>query len=269
MPRAKFIIPLSIFTIIFATGIYANNCFKNCPSDFNRNDVIRHHLFSVAINIATKFPDWLAYEVKKSNLHGPKRRRNYAADPALPKNIRLITRCTELSKKIAFHKNRECDDYKNAHHLFEYQRGHLAPLASFSNSPYWFETNYLSNITPQKGTLNHHQPWGALEAKERELAKHHSKVFVLTGTLYDRSPMHMLPNAHIDHEVPSGFWKVISLNKQQSMSYAAFIFKQSDNDSFCNPQHRATLREIEMRSGVRFSSDYHLGKPSLYKQLCH
>jgi endonuclease G len=48
-------------------------------------------------------------------------------------------------------------------------RGHLAPLASFSDTPFAADTNLLSNITPQVSALK--KGPSILEDKERTLAK--------------------------------------------------------------------------------------------------
>jgi len=52
----------------------------------------------------------------------------------------------------------------------ERDRGHQAPLAAFKGTVYGWQTNYLSNITPQNAALNQ-GPWVDLEAKVRDFAK--------------------------------------------------------------------------------------------------
>ncbi len=73
---------------------------------------------------------------------------------------------TELGGEVALDRNFKPDplidpdetiedaDYRRANAAFGYQRGHLAPLASFKGTPYASEVNLLSNITPQKVGLN-------------------------------------------------------------------------------------------------------------------
>lgn len=41
------------------------------------------------------------------------------------------------------------DDYDGASAALHVDRGHQAPLAAFSGTPFWGDTNVLSNITPQ------------------------------------------------------------------------------------------------------------------------
>lgn len=65
-------------------------------------------------------------------------------------------------------------------------RGHQAPLAGQSGTPFASDTNLLSNITPQGAALNQ-GAWQRLEARENELAtKAGIAVYVLTGPLFER-----------------------------------------------------------------------------------
>ena len=95
-------------------------------------------------------------------------------------------------------------DYKQAHALLDTDRGHQVPLASFSGTPHWPETNYLSNITPQKSALNQ-GPWRRLEEAARKLANQAvvNGVYGLTGPLYDRR-MPSLPRADEGYAKPQG-----------------------------------------------------------------
>ena len=55
------------------------------------------------------------------------------------------------------------------------------------------ETNYLSNITPQRSPLNQ-GPWRILEDRIRDVTADYDAVYVLTGPLYERT-MPALPGA--------------------------------------------------------------------------
>ena len=117
------------------------------------------------------------------------KQRNWKADPLLEETATL-----------------EPNDYDGAWANLDTNRGHQAPLASFKGTACWKETNYLSNITPQKEDLNQ-GPWADLEDKIRALAKTQD-VYVITGTLYGRE-MPKLPGADEPHKIPSGYFKVI------------------------------------------------------------
>lgn len=97
------------------------------------------------------------------------------------------------------------DDYKGAFDQHQYERGHLAPLASFKGSRYAWQVNYYSNIVPQKKNLNG-GPWKDLEEAVRKLVSRYGHVWVMTGPLY-KTEMPPLPNTVESHTVPSGFGK--------------------------------------------------------------
>jgi endonuclease G len=166
---------------------------------------------------------------------GPTKTRSWRRDPALTAERTLGP-----------------DDYKGAHAALKVDRGHQAPLASFTGTPYWEETNYLSNITPQKSALNE-GPWANLEDAVRALAKRSdvSGVFGMTGPLYERA-MPSLPNASKAHRVPSGYWKILAVTEGTTMRVAAFVLDQDTPRSanFCD--YRTTVHEVEQRSKLNF-----------------
>jgi len=66
-------------------------------------------------------------------------------------------------------------------------------------------------------------------------------------------PMPKLPNARIDHKVPSGYWKVfITVNLDSSVNYAAFSFSQLTPraDDYCSAVHSITIEQIKQITGL-------------------
>ena len=196
--------------------------------------MIVREIYVLSSNDDTKFADWVAYKVMVETI-GSSKRRKWKADPLLEDNETL-----------------EPDDYKDAHKKLKTDRGHQAPLASLTGTPHWKDTNYLSNITPQKSELNQ-GPWNRLEGKVRNLAKKPEvdAVYVVTGPLFERN-MPNLPEADEAHMVPSGYWKIVATKDGDSVKVAAFIFDQNTprNADFCD--HLKTVDEIEHRSGLDF-----------------
>jgi endonuclease G len=146
----------------------------------------------------------------------------------------------------------EPEDYAEANATLATDRGHQAPLASFTGTTHWKDTNLLSNITPQKSNLNQ-GPWERLESAERDLARQPgvAAVFTVTGPLYERS-MPMLPKSDEPHQIPSGYWKVVAIQKDDGIDVAAFIMEQETarNANYC--AHRVTVDTVEQRSGLDF-----------------
>lgn len=210
-------------------------CLYGCPAGSpTSNDVVTREIYVLSNNPRTKFADWVAYKVTKETI-GPSKNRNWAKDPLLDVKVTM-----------------EPHDYDGAPEALKIDRGHQAPLASFSGTSHWMETNYLSNITPQKSNLNQGL-WEKLEENERKVAKRDTvkEIYVMTGPLYERS-MPKMPNASKDHVVPSAYWKVIAVNDGKVPRVAAFYFDQetSRNEDMCD--HLQTIDEIERRSGLDF-----------------
>ena len=214
------------------------NCFQQCPVTRTANRIVARASHTFSNNAATKFADWVAYDVVPADI-GPSQRRSWRPDPLLPPDETL-----------------EPADYKGAHKALKTDRGHQAPLASFTGAPGWQATNYLSNITPQKSALNQ-GPWKELEAAVRVLARSGAgRVHVLTGPLYERE-MPPLPGADEPHRVPSGYWKIISLLRGDALEVAGFVLDQEvpRKADFCDRAYEASVAGIAARSGLTFTPE--------------
>lgn len=172
--------------------------------------------------------DWVAYEVDVANF-GESPGRDWASDPFLPPDTTL-----------------EESDYKDASkEPLDADRGHQAPLASFAGSRYWYELNYLSNITPQNKDLNQ-GAWKNLEDAERNTVSYRSSLFVITGPLYEKQ-MPQMPGADEPHIVPSAYYKIVY---DKTGNAAAFYMEQSTlrQTSYCNK----TISLTDLQSKLNF-----------------
>ncbi|MFH1683176.1 MAG: DNA/RNA non-specific endonuclease [Candidatus Woesearchaeota archaeon] len=246
--QAFVIFVLSLLISIFSPYVYAENIIYpeiHCKHFFYgyptgtpaTNDLIIRDIYALSSNDETKLADWVAYRLDEETISGsPKKDRDFKKDPWLDDRETL-----------------EPDDYKSANKSLKVQKGHQAPLASFKGTKYWRDTNYLSNITPQKTDLNQ-VPWKVLEDKERKMVEKYKVVYVITGTLYEKE-MEPLPNADEPHKVPSGYWKIIIIQttkKPDSIKTASFIFDQETPKKDKIISHLTTINEIEKRSGLDF-----------------
>lgn len=227
----------------FLTLAFSNHCEGECPIGDTTNIAVDHDVFAASINRNTKFADWVAYTVQSDYfVNGPSRHRYWKHDADIPDAYRLEPYCMQRRSDTT------CDDYRNAHATYGYERGHLAPLASFKAHPNWKQANYYSNIVPQLRVLNN-GAWKSLEAKVRDLAQQGYIVKVLAGSYYDGALMHDLPEADESHTVPTGYWKVITIEYQHELYVAAFSFEQNDGaKKLC--EYEDSLAEVERRSGL-------------------
>ena len=204
-----------------------------CPSGApSNNDVVERPIYKISSNRTTKFVDWAAYKVTPSTIDGPSRSRSWKSDPAIASAYTL-----------------EPSDYTDAHAVIGTDRGHQVPLASFSNTAYWRDTNYLSNITPQDSDLNQ-GPWVKLENAVRSLVRTGTDVYVVTGPLYEYD-FATLPGADESHTVPSGYFKtVVTISSSGWVEASAFIMDQNSSRSSSHCVKEVTINEVESRSGL-------------------
>lgn len=161
--------------------LHSFHCLHGCPAGTPQtSDIVVREIYTLASNDITKMADWVAYRVTPDTI-GPSGDRNWAPDPWLSDEETL-----------------EPDDYDGAAAALGIDRGHQAPLAAFSGTPFKQQTNILSNITPQGSGINQ-APWQRLEARENELARRENiAVYVVTGPLFERM-MPPLPRANERH----------------------------------------------------------------------
>jgi len=241
MPGFRFLralsVPLALATAALPSAVRADDaevhtfhCLHGCPVGSPRtNDLIVREIYTLSSNDQTKLADWVAYRVRPETI-GRSESRRWAADPWLAADETL-----------------EPADYTGAPAALRIDRGHQAPLASFSGTAFAADTNYLSNITPQRSDLNQ-ASWQFLESAERRLATGSSgAVYVLTGPLFERD-MPGLPRADEPHRVPSGYWKVVATEDGRISS---FIFEQETARSanFCTM--RVAIADVERRARLQ------------------
>jgi endonuclease G len=219
--------------------VHTFHCLHGCPSGASAtNDLIVREIYTLSSNDRTKFADWVAYRVSTDTV-GPSAGRRWQVDPWLEDGETL-----------------EPSDYDDAPGVLRIDRGHQAPLAAFSGTPFREDTNILSNITPQSAALNQ-ASWQFLEARERDLVRADPAapgvrrvLYVLTGPLYERPmPELPMPGGRERHRVPSGYWKVLATDAGE---VSAFIFDQATPRSADYCDMRAPLEQVEIRSDLTF-----------------
>lgn len=202
------------------------------------NDLIIRDLYAACTNDTTKFADWVAYRLTPTEVFGSlDLERRWRTDPWLEPSETLEPRGP--------------DDYSGAYSALGYDRGHLAPLGSFTGSAEASSVNFYSNIVPQTRELNR-GPWRMLEDEVRALVMAHGEAFVVTGCLYDGTPMPPLPEADESHTVPTGFFKVVVVpgTSGSSPEIRAYAMPQRVRSGTVPAGFRTTVDEVERRSGL-------------------
>lgn len=184
-------------------------------------------IYTLSSNDFTKLADWVAYRITPQTIAASRDSRNYRIDPWLDPSETLSE-----------------PQYEGGSSALGIDHGHQAPLAAFSGTTSWEDTNYNSNMTPQASGLNR-GPWQRLEGWERSATlQTMGPVYVLTGPLFERL-MKPLPAGPAHHRVPSGYWKVIALADGRM---SAFIMDQNVPQNGRHCDYRVPLLHLELRA---------------------
>ncbi|ACB00917.1 DNA/RNA non-specific endonuclease (plasmid) [Picosynechococcus sp. PCC 7002] len=193
------------------------------------NDLVVRDIYCLSSNDRSKFADWVAFRLDRATITGSSDQdREWEADPKIHRDETL-----------------EPEDFRGAYKWGNYDRGHLAPLASFRGKN-WQQVNYLSNITPQKAALNR-GTWKELEDYERDLVQEYGEVYVIVGTAYDNQPLSLI-NADEPNDIPDYFWRII----QYGNTTEAYLLPQETPSSTDFRQGKTTVQEIERWTGLNF-----------------
>ena len=148
-------------------------------------EIIHHDGYSLSYYEAHEQAEWVAYELKKSQLSDAKYKRPYfQIDEA-------------VSTGAAHWQN-----YKNS----GYDRGHLCPAGDRNYSLEAYNETFLtSNISPQKHEFNA-GVWNSLEQTIRFWAKKYDGVFIVTGGILENN-LNTIGEEQVS--VPNQFYKII------------------------------------------------------------
>ncbi len=98
--------------------LHTFHCLSGCPVGASAtDDIIVREIYTLSSNDLTKMADWVAYRVTKETI-GASGDREWRADPWLETNETLGPSA-----------------YDGASEVLHINRGHQAPLASFSGTP--------------------------------------------------------------------------------------------------------------------------------------
>ena len=189
--------------------------------------IVHHEGYSLSYSEPHEQAEWVAYELKKSQLSNSNFERPYF-------EIDNAVKTGAASWK----------NYKNS----GYDRGHLCPAGdrNYSKSAY-DETFLTSNITPQEHEFNA-GIWNTLEQKVRYWANKYDGVFVVTGGILE-DHLKTIGNEHVS--VPNQFYKIILDNNKGDIRIIAFLMPHKNSNE---PLYKfvVSVDEVEMLTGIDF-----------------
>lgn len=189
--------------------------------------IIHHEGYSLSYSEPHEQAEWVAYELKKSQLSNSNFKRPYF----------------EIDKAV---KTGAANwrNYKNS----GYDRGHLCPAADrrYSKSAH-DETFLTSNISPQKHDFNA-GIWNTLEQKVRYWASKYDGVFVITGGVL-KGKMKTIGDENVS--VPNQFYKILIDNNTGKTKMIAFLMPHKTSDK---PLYEfvVSVDSIEKLTGIDF-----------------
>jgi len=178
-----------------------------------------------------KDPAWVGYRLfKVSNMQAPKRPQQFMVDART--SARVVSA-----------------DYTGS----GYDRGHMAPnyaIAVCYGQEAQLQTFLMSNIIPQKPSLNR-GIWKNLEQMEiRNYAQELEEIWVLTGGIFET-------NEHLASgiAVPTNCYKILVDEQDGKPRVLAFIIKQDVNGTEQFANFLTNVDFIERKTGLDFLAD--------------
>lgn len=140
----------------------------------------------------------------------------------------------------------------NAYAKTGYDRGHLAPnfaIASRFGAKAQEETFFMTNIVPQKPKLNR-DLWESLERIEIDYSNLYSKIWVMTGPVFDSNHEFMPSRV----EIPDAFFKIILDEDEEKKTLRFLPFLVPQDVSGREPIHLflTSVDNIEEKTGFDF-----------------
>lgn len=195
--------------------------------------IFRNNAYMVGYSDIRGNPLWVVYKLTAPNVTAKhlKRPEGFSSDW---RNLGLIT----------------TSDYINS----GYDRGHMAPNHAISllyGKEAQEETFLMSNVTPQKASLNQ-KIWKHLEEMELEsFTLKFKEVWVYTGPLFDSKIARLKSSYFV--EIPDAFYKIyVGIEVDGSIKTLAFIIPQNAKMNDRIEKYLVTIDEIERRSGFDF-----------------
>lgn len=191
--------------------------------------IVHHEGYSLSYHETYEQAEWVAYELKKSQLTNTNFKRPYF----------------EIDKAV---KTGAADwrNYKNS----GYDRGHLCPAGDRTYSKLAFDETFLtSNISPQKHDFNS-GIWNTLEQKVRYWAYKYDGVFVVTGGILKGN---LKTIGYEKVAIPNQFYKVLIDVNSGNVKMIAFLVPHENSNK---PLYEfvVSVDEIEKLTGIDFFS---------------
>ncbi len=189
--------------------------------------IVHHNYYSLSYSEKHEQAEWVAYELKKSDLSNRVYERPYFEED------------NTITTKSADWRN-----YRNS----GYDKGHLCPAGDrkFSEEAYG-ETFLTSNISPQNREFNA-GIWNRLEQKVRYWSKKHDGVYVVTGGIL-KSGLNTIGSENVS--IPEEYYKIVVDLSSGSHKAIGFLLPNEDSNHSLF-EYAVPIDVIEKKTGIDF-----------------
>lgn len=195
-----------------------------------QGELIEHQNYYIDYNERTEQANWVAYELKSSELNGPFERKD---------DFRIDTLVSTGSASPK--------DYEEP----VYDQGHLAPADDFTFSEIAMsESFYMSNMSPQSASLNRGM-WKRMENRTREWAEEKGTVYVFSGTICNSPTPNTIGENNV--VVPDYYFKVVYHADGNNSQAIAFILPHLHENTFLDiSNYVTTIDSVEAVTEIDF-----------------
>ena len=231
-----------LFLFLFSTICIAQEL--ELPKITRDEIIIVHTGHTLSYNPDYLIPNWVAYELKSSELEGDaQRRRFFSPDPDT-----ILVGYT-----LATHY-----DYSNS----GWCRGHMLPAGDVKYSQQAMdESFYTTNICPMEISFNNGD-WKRLEEKIRKWAVKYGTVYVVTGPIVGNNHYGKVGDSSI--VVPDAFYKSVLVPYNESYLTISFLMYNEPSVKHKLKDYAITTEKLETM--IRKTLYYKLAR-SIAKQI--
>lgn len=206
---------------------------ETAPAGNGISHILRNSGFMLEYSEGLKNPLWVTYKVGPAKYDSGKRPSGFKED------WRSWSRISH-------------EDYTGS----GFDRGHMAPnyvIATRYGRTARLDTFLMTNITPQKGSLNQ-KSWQRLEEIiANDFSQKFGEFWVVTGPIFtqDKQAREYLKSGVV---VPDAFYKIVikPSTPEQPARALAFIFPQTAKPNASLMKFVTTIDEVEAKTGIDF-----------------
>lgn len=221
---------LLFFLLLFPIRLLAQEKLE-CPAIRSGEIIIRHAGHTLSYNPETMLPNWVAYELKATDMEGDAvRRPNFSPDPD-----------PQLKGfELAQHWH-----YTNS----GWVRGHMVPAGDLKYSQEAMTASfYTTNVCPMNMRFNN-SIWKRTEEVCRRWANEYGHIYIVTGPIIGENRNGKVGESNI--VIPDAFFKAVLIPKQGTYLSIGFQMDNAEETAGKLRDFTCTVEDIEAVTGLK------------------